>query len=158
MALRLGIDAPERVRKVVVLDAPLPLFDPAEVAAMMKEVDVEQFQQLLALDHQQFSELATKLAVDADGERGARTARATSGRAHRHRRRPPGRAGHRRNRSAGLDRPVLCVYGSTSPFRPRADLLAAALPDVRRGARRGPPAAARVPRRGRAVVEEFLDG
>ena len=32
---------------------------------------------------------------------------------------------------AALDRPVLCVYGSTSPFRSRADRLAAALPDVR---------------------------
>lgn len=160
VALRLGIDAPERVRKVVVLDAPLPPFDPAEVAAMMKEVDVEQFQQLLALDHQQFSELAAKLAVGR-GRRGARRA---------------DRARHLREGTtvtadllaepaidatglAGLDRPVLCVYGSTSPFRSRGDLLAAALPDVRvvelEGGHLLP---LECPAEVVRVVEEFLDG
>ncbi|HEY7471222.1 MAG TPA: alpha/beta hydrolase [Gemmatimonadota bacterium] len=132
VALRFGIDAPERVRRIVVLDAPLPPFDPAEVAAMMDEVNTEQMEQLMALDHQQFSELAAKLAVGR-GRRGARRA---------------DRARHLREGTtvtadlmaepaidaaglAGLGRPVLCVYGSSSPFRSRADWLSAALPDAR---------------------------
>ena len=127
---------------------------------MMKEVDVEQFQQLLALDHQQFSELAAKLAVGR-GRRGARRA---------------DRARHLREGTtvtadllaepaidatglAGLERPVLCVYGSTSPFRSRADLLAAALPDVRvvelEGGHLLP---LECPAEVVRVVEAFLDG
>lgn len=132
VALRFAIDQPDRVRRLVVLDAPLPPFDPAEVAAMMEEVDAEQMEQLLALDQRQFSELASRLAVGR-GRRGARRA---------------DRARHLREGTtvtadlmaepaidagalARLERPVLCAYGSTSPFRGRADDLAAALPDAR---------------------------
>ena len=73
LALRFAIDRPERVRRVVVLDAPLPPFDPAEVASMMDEVDAEQLERVLALDHGQFSELAARLAVGR-GRRGVRRA------------------------------------------------------------------------------------
>ncbi|MGH7565221.1 MAG: alpha/beta fold hydrolase [Gemmatimonadota bacterium] len=160
VALRLAMDEPGRVRRIVVLDAPLPPFDPAEVAAMMKEVDAEQLERLLALDHQQFSDLASKLAVGR-GRRGARRA---------------DRARHLRegttvtadlmaeppldpDRLAALDRPVLCVYGSTSPFRGRADDLAAALPDARvvelAGGHLLP---LECPAEVVRVVEEFLDG
>lgn len=130
-ALRFALDAPERVRRVVVLDAPLPPFDPAEVASMMDDVDTEQLQGILSLDRDRFSELAGRLAAGR-GRRGARRA---------------DRARHLRGTTvsrdllaeqpfqvdelAGLARPVLCLYGSTSPFRHRADELGAALPDAR---------------------------
>jgi pimeloyl-ACP methyl ester carboxylesterase len=160
VALRFAIDEPERVRRLVVLDAPLPPFDPAEVAAMMEEVDAEQMQQLMALDHRQFSELASKLAVGR-GRRGARRA---------------DRARHLREGTtvtadlmseppldpgalSRLDRPVLCAYGTTSPFRARADDLAAALPDARvvelAGGHLLP---LECPAEVVRVVEEFLDG
>lgn len=160
VALRFAIDRPERVRRLVVLDAPLPPFDPAEVAAMMEEVDAEQMEQLLALDHRQFSELASKLAIGR-GRRGARRAN---------------RARHLREETtvtadlmsepaidvgalARLERPVLCAYGSTSPFRDRADDLAAALPDVRvvelEGGHLLP---LECPADVVRVIEEFLDG
>lgn len=131
-ALRFALDAPERVRKVVVLDAPLPPFDPAEVAAMMDDVDAEQLQGMLSMDRSRFSELAARLA-EGRGRRGARRA---------------DRARHLRDDTTvsrdlmseppldatelgGLARPVLCLYGSTSPFRHRADELEAVLPDAR---------------------------
>jgi pimeloyl-ACP methyl ester carboxylesterase len=132
LALRFAIDHPARVRRVVVLDAPLPPFDPAEVASMMDDVDAEQLERMLALDHRQFSDLAGRLA-EGRGRRGARRA---------------DRARHLRERTtvtadllaerpfgsaelAAVARPVACVYGSTSPFRPRADELADTLPDAR---------------------------
>jgi pimeloyl-ACP methyl ester carboxylesterase len=160
VALRLAMDELDRVRRVVVLDAPLPPFDPAEVASMMKEVDAEQLEQLLALDHQQFSELASKLAIGR-GRRGALRA---------------DRARHLREGTtvtadlmaeppldaaglSALERPVLCVYGSTSPFRSRADTLAASLPDARvvelPGGHLLP---LECPADVVRVVEEFLDG
>jgi pimeloyl-ACP methyl ester carboxylesterase len=160
VALRFAIDEPDRVRRLVVLDAPLPPFDPAEVAAMMEEVDAEQMERLLALDHQQFSELASRLAVGR-GRRGARRA---------------DRARHLREGTtvtadlmsepaldpaalSRLDRPVLCAYGSTSPFRSRADHLAAALPDARvielAGGHLLP---LECPAEVVRVVDEFLDG
>ena len=131
-ALRYALDAPERVRRVVVLDAPLPPFDPAEVAAMMDDVDTEQLQGMLAMDRSRFSELAARLA-EGRGRRGARRA---------------DRARHLRDDTTvtqdllaespfgarelgGLTRPVLCLYGSSSPFRARADELETMLPDAR---------------------------
>lgn len=160
MALRFALDEPDRVRRVVVLDAPLPPFDPAEVAAMMEEVDAEQLERLLALDHQQFSELASRLAVGR-GRRGARRADRA-----RHLREgttvtadlmaePPFDPGE----LSELHRPVLCVYGSTSPFRGRADDLAASLPDARlvelAGGHLLP---LECPADVVRVVEQFLDG
>jgi len=132
LALRFAIDAPDRVRRVVVLDAPLPPFDPAEVASMMEDVDTEQLEGMLAMDRSRFSDLASKLA-EGRGRRGARRA---------------DRARHLRDGTtvtadllaeppfevaelAGLARPVLCLYGSSSPFRHRADELAAMIPDAR---------------------------
>jgi len=60
---------------------------------------------------------------------------------------------------ARLSRPVLCVYGSRSPFRARADELAATLPDARvvelRGGHLLP---LECPAEVVRVVEEFLDG
>ena len=127
---------------------------------MMEEVDAEQMEQLLALDHRQFSELATKLAVGR-GRRGARRA---------------DRARHLREGTtvtadlmsepaidagalARLERPVLCAYGSTSPFRRRADDLAAALPDARivelEGGHLLP---LECPAEVVRAIEEFLDG
>jgi pimeloyl-ACP methyl ester carboxylesterase len=160
VALRFALDEPDRVRRLVVLDAPLPPFDPAEVAAMMEEVDAEQLEKLLALDHQQFSDLVSRLAVGR-GRRGARRADRA-----RHLREgttvtadlmsePPIDA----DRLAGLHRPVLCVYGSTSPFRGRADELAAVLPDARvvelAGGHLLP---LECPAEVVRVVEEFFDG
>jgi pimeloyl-ACP methyl ester carboxylesterase len=160
VALRLAMDEPDRVRRLVVLDAPLPPFDPAEVAAMMEEVDAEQLERLLTLDHKQFSDLASKLAIGR-GRRGARRA---------------DRARHLREgttvtadlmseppldpaRLSALERPVLCVYGSTSPFRARADDLAAVLPDARvielAGGHLLP---LECPAEVVRVVDEFLDG
>lgn len=132
LALRFAIDHPARVRRLVVLDAPLPPFDPAEVASMMDDVSAEQLERMLALDHRQFSDLAGRLAVGR-GRRGARRA---------------DRARHLREGTtvtadllaerpfapavlASVAHPVACIYGSTSPFRPRADELAEALPDAR---------------------------
>jgi pimeloyl-ACP methyl ester carboxylesterase len=160
VALRFALDAPERVRKVVVLDAPLPPFDPAEVASMMKEVDEDQMRQLIELDHRQFSELAARLAVGR-GRRGALRA---------------DRARHLRESTtvvadllaepavdaaglARLARPVLCAYGSRSPFRHRADELAATIPGARvvelEGGHLLP---LECPAEVVRVVDEFLDG
>lgn len=160
VALRFALDAPDRVRRVVVLDAPLPPFDPAEVASMMKDVDEDQMRQLIELDHRQFSELAARLAIGR-GRRGALRA---------------DRARHLREATtvtadlmaepaidpaglARLERPVLCAYGSTSPFRSRADELAAILPDARvvelQGGHLLP---LECPAEVVRVVEEFLDG
>jgi pimeloyl-ACP methyl ester carboxylesterase len=160
LALRFAVDRPARVRRVVILDAPLPPFDPAEVAAMMDDVDAEQLERMLALDHRQFSELAGRLAAGR-GRRGARRA---------------DRARHLRERTtvsadllaerpftsaelAGVAHPVACVYGSTSPFRARADELAAALPDARvvelAGGHLLP---LECPGEVVRAVEEFLDG
>jgi len=132
LALRFAIDHPDTVRRIVVLDAPLPPFDPAEVASMIDEVDAEQLERMLALDHRQLTDLAAHLAAG----RGRRAAR----RADRLRdlreqtsvtadllAEPPLAAAD----LARLERPVACVYGSASPFRARADELAAALPDAR---------------------------
>jgi pimeloyl-ACP methyl ester carboxylesterase len=132
LALRFAIDHPDSVRRIVVLDAPLPPFDPAEVASMIDEVDAEQLERMLALDHRQLTDLAARLAAG----RGRRAARRAD------------RLRHLREQTsvtadllaepplaavdlAALARPVACVYGSTSPFRPRADELADALPDAR---------------------------
>lgn len=132
LALRFAIDHAERVRRAVVLDAPLPPFDPAEVASMMDDVDAEQLERMLALDHGQFSDLAARLAVGR-GRRGARRA----DRARHLREDTTVTADLLAERSfasadlAALARPVACVYGSRSPFRQRADELADALPDAR---------------------------
>ena len=160
VALRFALDAPDRVRRLVVLDAPLPPFDPAEAAARVKNVDAEQIERVLALDHQQFSDLASKLAAGR-GRRGTR-------RADRARRLGGGTTVLADLTSepaidpeglSALHRPVLCLYGSTSPFRGRADDLAAALPDARvvelAGGHLLP---LECPAEVVRVVEEFLDG
>lgn len=160
LALRFAIDHPERVRRLVVLDAPLPPFDPAEVASMMEEVDADQLERVLALDHGQFAELASRLAAGR-GRRGVRRAdRARSLREHttvtEDLRAEPALSPVE---LAGLERPVACVYGSRSPFRARADELACALPDARvvelEGGHLLP---LECPADVVQAVEEFLDG
>lgn len=160
LALRFALDEPGRVRRVVVIDAPLPPFDPAEVAAMNEEVDTARLRTVMAMDRERFSALTARVLAEGRGRRGARLADRA-----RHMRddttfvqdllaEPPFEAGD----LARVTQPVLCVYGSESPFRARADDLDAALPDARAVVLEGghllplqsPAAVAR-------LVEEFLD-
>jgi pimeloyl-ACP methyl ester carboxylesterase len=160
LALRFALDEPDRVRRLVVIDAPLPPFDPAEVAALNEEVDLAQVEAAMKMDREGFSALAGRVLARDGGRRGARRA---------------DRARRMRDETtlvedllteapftsadlARVDRPVLCLYGSASPFRARADELAAALPEARvvelEGGHllplRSPAAVVR-------AIEEFLD-
>lgn len=156
LALRFALDEPGRVRRVVVIDAPLPPFDPAEGAAMNEEVDTARLQTVMAMARERSSALTARVR----GRRGARL----SDRA-RHMlddttlvqdllAEPPFEGGD----LARVTQPVLCVYGSESPFRSRADDLDAALPDARvvelEGGHLLP---LQHPAEVGRVVEEFLD-
>lgn len=125
--LRLAIDRPELVRKVVVVDAPVPPFQKSDLDAFVP-VDPASLLHDIPQAAEHLSVLPESLRAHVTGER-------------RRRRRRDDLTRFRDETTVladleaeaplpleRIDRPVLCVYGRTSPFREKGERLAAAIP------------------------------
>lgn len=128
--LQLAIDRPDRVRRIVVVDAPVPPFHQRDLDAFVP-VDPEELLRNIPEAGEYLSALPEALRATVTGER-------------RRRRRRDDLARFRDETTVladleaepplpveVIDRPVLCVYGRTSPFREKGERLAAAIPGAR---------------------------
>ena len=128
--LRLAIDRPELVRRIVVVDAPVPPFKKSDLDAFVP-VDPASLLHDIPQAAEHLSILPESLRVHVTGDR-------------RRRRRRDDLTRFRDETTVladleaeppvpveRIDRPVLCVYGRTSPFREKGERLAAAIPGAR---------------------------
>ncbi|HUP19567.1 MAG TPA: alpha/beta hydrolase [Gemmatimonadota bacterium] len=128
--LQLALNRPDLVRRVVVVDAPVPPFHQSDLDAFVP-VDPESLLHDIPQAAEFLSALPESLRANVTGER-------------RQRRRREDLARFRDETSVlddlkaepplaveRIDRPVLCVYGRTSPFREKGERLAAAIPGAR---------------------------
>lgn len=127
--LRFAIDAPERVRRLVIVDAPMPPFDPEDLRSF-GSIDPEEALRTLpdpsdvldGLDwHHMIGERQRRLRKDRFARFRDETTVVEDLKAE-----PALPAGA----LAGLTVPTLLVYGSDSPFLPVGEALAGTLPDA----------------------------
>lgn len=128
--LQLALERPDLVRRAVVVDAPVPPFQKSDLDSFVP-VDPESLLQNIPQAAEHLSLLPESLRAHVTGER-------------RRRRRRDDLARFRDETTVLADleaeppvpverltRPVLCVYGRTSPFRSKGEALAAAIPGAR---------------------------
>jgi 3-oxoadipate enol-lactonase len=128
--LQLALDRPELVRRVVVVDAPVPPFHKSDLEAFLP-VDPASLLRDIPRAAEHLSLLPAPLRAQLTGERWRRRRRDSLARFRDETTVMADLEVELPLPLERIERPVLCVYGRTSPFREKGERLAAAIPGAR---------------------------
>lgn len=127
--LRLALDRPDLVRRIVVVDAPVPPFGERDLEAFAP--DPERLIRDIPETGGYASALPAALRATVTGERRSRRRRESLTRLRDGTSLSDDLHAEPSLPVEAVDRPVLCVYGRGSPFRETGERLAAAIPGAR---------------------------